>query len=49
MDMVKFLNHKDEAFKVFYKFLKHIQNGTGLLVVAIISDHGDEFEIKYLR
>ena len=45
--MVKFLNHKDEAFKVFYKFLKHIQNGSGLLVVAIISDHGDEFEIKY--
>ena len=41
---VKFLNHKDESFKVFRKFLKQVQNEKGMSIVAIRSNHGREFE-----
>jgi len=41
---VKLLNHKDETFRVFRKFFKHIQYEKGLLVVAIRSDYRGEFQ-----
>ena len=39
-----FLNHKDESFDIFFKFYKCVQNGKGVCVTSIRSDHGGEFE-----
>ena len=41
---VMFLNHKDEAFKVFHIFCKRVQNEKGIYITSIRSDHGGEFE-----
>ncbi|RDX80084.1 hypothetical protein CR513_39404, partial [Mucuna pruriens] len=41
---VMFLAHKDESFKVFSIFYKHIQNEKGINIASIRSDHGQEFE-----
>ena len=41
---VRFLIHKDESFKVFYKLCKKIQNEKGVCITSIRSDHGGEFK-----
>jgi len=42
---VKFLNHKDEAFKVFCEFIKQVQNIKGVSSIVIIrNDYGEEFD-----
>ncbi|KAL5540333.1 hypothetical protein UlMin_042895 [Ulmus minor] len=41
-----FLTHKNEAFQAFSNLCKRIQNEKGILIVAIRSDHGKEFENK---
>ena len=46
---VNFLNHKDESFKVFCKFLNQVQNEKGISIIAIRSDHGREFENENFR
>lgn len=40
---VIFLNYKDEALRVFYKFMKLVQNKKCLLIIAVTSDHNGEF------
>jgi len=45
----KFLSHKDETFKVFYKIFKQVQNKKGLYIVAIRSDNGGELENEIFR
>ncbi|RDX73915.1 hypothetical protein CR513_46399, partial [Mucuna pruriens] len=41
---VIFFAHKDESFKVFYTFYKHVQNEKGIIIASIHSDHEGEFE-----
>ena len=39
-----FLTHKNDAFHVFRRLAKVIQNKKNLKIISIRSDHGDEFE-----
>jgi len=39
-----FLAHKDESFRVFFKFCKRSQNENGVCITLIISNHGGGFE-----
>jgi len=41
---VRFLNHKNEAFRVFSKFMKHVQNEKSLSSIVLRNDHDGEFE-----
>ena len=41
---VFFLRHKSEAFRVFEKFSKQVQNEKGLSIVSLRTDHDKEFE-----
>ena len=43
-----FLRTKNDAFDVFHKIAKFIQNEKGLNIVSIRSDHGDEFQNDFL-
>jgi len=36
---VRFLKHKDKIFRVFCKFMKHVQNEKGLSIIIVRSDH----------
>ena len=46
---VMFLAHKDEAFKLFEKFCKKIQNEKGTSIVSIRSDHRIEYENQHFE
>ena len=39
-----FLAHKNESFKVFFKFSKRVQIEKGVCITLIRSDHGGKFK-----
>jgi len=42
---VMFLAHKDDSFRVFFKFYKRVQNGKKC-ITSVESDHIEEFDNK---
>ncbi|RDX72478.1 hypothetical protein CR513_48041, partial [Mucuna pruriens] len=46
LTVVIFLAHKDETFKVFFIFYKHIQNEKSFNIVSIRSDHQENLKMK---
>jgi len=46
---VMFLVHKDESFKVFFKFYKRVQNEKIVCITSTRSDHDREFENEYFH